>query len=148
MSAHLLALAQQSARLWPRRGCHIALAARRADALEAVKRRLVVREGKVITRPTDVTDRTQVEALVKAAEAELGPVDILVSCAGVMYFTMMQNVHIEEWERTVDVNCKGLLHLLVFDCAIDAFPGKWPYCRYLLGCRPKGLSRLGCLLRE
>ncbi len=93
-------------------GCHIALAARRPDALEAVKRRLVVREGRVIIRPTDVTDRTQVEALVKAAEAELGPVDILVSCAGVMYFTMMQNVHTEEWDRTVDVNCKGLLHCL------------------------------------
>lgn len=29
-----------------------------------------------------------------------------------MYFTMMKNVHTEEWERTVDVNCKGLLHSL------------------------------------
>ena len=93
-------------------GCHIALAARRTDALEAVKRRLVVREGKVILRQTDVTDRAQVERLMKAAENELGPVDILVSCAGVMYFTMMQNVHITEWDRTVDVNCKGLLHCL------------------------------------
>ena len=93
-------------------GCHIALAARRADALEAVKRRLVVREGRVIVRPTDVTDRKQVQALLQAATDELGPVDILVSCAGVMYFTMMANTHTDEWDRTVDVNCKGLLNCL------------------------------------
>lgn len=93
-----------------REGCHIALAARRTEALENVKRRLVVRDGKVIIRQTDVTKREQVEALVSAAENELGPVDILVSCAGVMYFTMMANAQIDEWERTVDVNCKGLLH--------------------------------------
>ena len=49
---------------------------------------------------------------MQAAADELGPVDILVSCAGVMYFTMMANAHTEEWERTVDVNCKGLLHCL------------------------------------
>lgn len=95
-----------------REGCHIALAARRTDALESVKRRLVVREGKVIIRKTDVTDKQQVDDLVNAAETELGPVDIFVNCAGVMYFTMMANANpqMEEWERTVDVNCKGLLY--------------------------------------
>ncbi|KAK6439018.1 putative NRPS-like protein biosynthetic cluster [Oleoguttula sp. CCFEE 5521] len=95
-----------------REGCHVALAARRVDALESVKKRLTVREGKVVARQTDVTKRDQVEALMKAAEAELGPVDILVSVAGVMYFTMMANVKVEQWEQTVDVNCKGLLNCL------------------------------------
>ncbi len=95
-----------------REGCHVALAARRIDALESIKRRMVVREGKVIVRQTDVTDRKQVEALINAAHGELGPVDIIVSCAGVMYFTMMANAQVEEWDRTVDVNCKGLLHCL------------------------------------
>ncbi|KAH0839107.1 hypothetical protein AYO21_04700 [Fonsecaea monophora] len=95
-----------------REGLHLAIGARRTDALEAVKSRLVVREGKVIVRQTDVTDRKQVESLIKAANDELGPVDILVSCAGVMYYTMMANAHVEDWDRTVDVNCKGLLHCL------------------------------------
>lgn len=93
-------------------GCHIALGARRLDALEGVKRKLVIREGKVIIRSTDVTKKDQVEALFKAASKELGPIDILVSCAGVMYFTMMANVQTEDWERTVDVNCKGILNCL------------------------------------
>lgn len=93
-------------------GCHLVLAARRIQALESLKRRLVVREGKVITKQTDVTDKSQVDDLFRVAEDELGPVDILVSCAGVMYFTMMANAQAEEWNTTVDVNCKGLLHCL------------------------------------
>ena len=71
-----------------------------------------MREGKVILQQTDVTDKNQVEALVHAANDELGPVDIVVSCAGVMYFTMMANAQTDEWDRTVDVNCKGLLNCL------------------------------------
>ncbi len=96
-----------------REGCHIALAARRTDALDSVKKRLVVREGKVIAKKTDVTSKEQVEDLLQTAERELGPVDILVSCAGVMYFSMMANPdNLPQWEQTVDVNCKGLLHCL------------------------------------
>ncbi|KAF2224817.1 nonribosomal peptide synthetase 10 [Elsinoe ampelina] len=95
-----------------REGAHVALAARRLDTLEALKRRIVVREGKIICVKTDVTKRADVENLIAQTEKDLGKVDILVSCAGVMYFTMMQNVHVEDWERTVDVNCKGLLNCL------------------------------------
>lgn len=95
-------------------GAHVALAARRVDALEKLEHGIAALEGsgKVLVQQTDVTDRTQVEALVHKAEAALGPVDILVSCAGVMYYTMMANCQTEQWERTVDVNCKGLLHCL------------------------------------
>ena len=60
--------------------------------------------------PTDVTDREQVRSLVARAEEELGPVEILVNCAGVMYYTLMKNRREEEWERTVEVNCKGALN--------------------------------------
>ncbi|KAF2866651.1 tyrocidine synthetase 1 [Massariosphaeria phaeospora] len=94
-------------------GCHIALAARRIDALEAVKRKLVpTREGKVIIQMTDVTNKDQVQSLITTAQKELGPIDIFVSVSGVMYFTMMANVQTEEWDRTVDVNCKGLLNCI------------------------------------
>ncbi|EER39104.1 nonribosomal peptide synthetase [Histoplasma capsulatum H143] len=95
-----------------REGAHVALGARRMKALEAIKSSLPLRDNKAIIRQTDVTDKSQVEALVRAAHDELGPVDILVVCAGVMYFTMMANTQMEEWDRTVDVNCKGLLHCL------------------------------------
>ncbi|CAG8981550.1 hypothetical protein HYALB_00013935 [Hymenoscyphus albidus] len=95
-----------------REGAHIALAARRTDALENVKKSLSLNGGKVIIHQTDVTKRSDVESLMRITNEKLGPVDILVSCAGVMYFTMMANVHNEDWDRTVDVNCKGLLNCL------------------------------------
>ncbi|KAE9973811.1 putative NRPS-like protein biosynthetic cluster [Venturia inaequalis] len=93
-------------------GVHVALAARRTDELESLKTKLSAHGVKVLAHKTDVTQKAQVESLMKTAAEELGPVDILISCAGVMYFTMMKNVQSEEWERTVDVNCKGLLHCL------------------------------------
>ncbi|KAJ5194658.1 uncharacterized protein N7498_008096 [Penicillium cinerascens] len=93
-------------------GCAVALGARRLDALESVKRQVDVHGVKCVVRSTDVTSKAQTEDLVKAASDELGPVDILVSCAGVMYFEMMKNTNFDEWERTVDVNCKGLLNAL------------------------------------
>ncbi|OBT94058.1 putative NRPS-like protein biosynthetic cluster [Pseudogymnoascus verrucosus] len=93
-------------------GAHVALAARRTEALESLKKMITTYGGKVLVHQTDVTKKEQVESLVRATEETLGPVDIFVSCAGVMYFTMMANVQTEDWERTVDVNCKGLLNCL------------------------------------
>lgn len=96
-------------------GVHVALAARRTQALDTVKTKLELIQGvKVIVQQTDVTQKAQVESLMRAAHDQLGPIDILVSCAGVMYYTMMANVQTDQWDRTVDVNCKGLLHCLSF----------------------------------
>lgn len=90
-------------------GAIVALAARRKDVLTKVQNSL---NGKTrsLAIPTDVTDRSQVEALVAQAERELGPVDMLVNCAGVMYYTLMKNGRQDEWDRTVEVNCKGAVN--------------------------------------
>ncbi|KAI5297221.1 hypothetical protein KEM55_004999, partial [Ascosphaera atra] len=80
------------ATLLAREGCHVAIAARRAASLESVKKEMNAPEGtKVLCHPTNVTKKDQVDALFKAATTELGPVDILISCAGVMYYTLMAN---------------------------------------------------------
>jgi amino acid adenylation domain-containing protein/thioester reductase-like protein len=95
-----------------REGAHVVIAARRTKALETLKNRISSYGNRILVHQTDVTQKEQVDSLIRTTEADLGPVDILVSCAGVMYFTMMANVHSSDWERTVDVNCKGLLHCL------------------------------------
>ena len=105
------------ARMLSGEGAKVALAARREEALRGVRAGLVAGVESLV-HPTDVTDRGQVGALVERAEAELGPVDALVNCAGVMYFTLMKNVRAEEWERTVEVNCKGALN-----CVGAVLPG-------------------------
>src|ERR687894_2060083 len=107
------------ARALAREGAGVALAARRRDALIEVQAGLE-RQGaaRSIVVPTDVTDRTQVGRLVSRAEDELGPVDVLVNCAGVMYYTLMRHAREDEWERTVEVNCKGALN-----CVGAVLPG-------------------------
>jgi len=64
-------------------------------------------DGEMVALPTDVTVREQVAALVSQTESALGPVDILVNCAGLMYYTLMRNGHYDEWDKQIDVNCKG-----------------------------------------
>ena len=98
-------------------GAKVALAARREEALEGVRAGLPD-EAKSLVCLTDVTDRGQVRELVKRAESALGPVDALVNCAGVMYYTLMENVREDEWDRTVDVTCKGALN-----CVGAVLPG-------------------------
>jgi len=95
-------------------GAYVALAARRRDALLKVQTGLDHDRGETrsLVVPTDITDRTQVKALIARTEEELGPVDILVNCAGVMYYTLMKNSYEDDWERTVDVLCKGMLNCI------------------------------------
>jgi NADP-dependent 3-hydroxy acid dehydrogenase YdfG len=99
-------------------GAHVALAARREDVLLEVQAELATGDGQEsIVVPADVTDGEQVRALVGRSEG-LGPVEMLVNCAGVMYYTLLKNVREEEWERTVEVNCKGALN-----CVGAVLPG-------------------------
>ena len=74
-----------------REGAHVALGARRRDGLLEVQARLGCRGDEVrsLVAATDITDRVQVRSLVARTEEELGPIDILVSCAGIMYYTFV-----------------------------------------------------------
>ena len=95
----------------------MALAARRNDALHEVQAGL---EGgaRSLIFPADVTDRARVGSLISRTEEELGPVDVLVNCAGVMYYTLMKKSYEDDWEQTVDVLCKGMLN-----CVGAVLPG-------------------------
>ncbi|DAZ99590.1 TPA: hypothetical protein N0F65_001418 [Lagenidium giganteum] len=94
-------------------GASVALGARRIEALEGVKAEIASATGagdRVTLAQTDVTKREQVQALVAAAEQAFGPVDILVNNAGVMPYELIKHVNQDSWDRTVDINCKGVLN--------------------------------------
>lgn len=61
-------------------------------------------------RKVDVTDRAAVEAAVRDAEERFGPVDALVNNAGSMLLGRIADQPVEEWERMVDLNIKGVLY--------------------------------------
>ena len=94
-----------------REGVRVGLAARRRDELARVQSGLQPGSASVVV-PMDVTVREEVADGVAAVEAELGPIDVVVHCAGVMYYTLMEHVDVAQWEATVDVNCRGLLHVV------------------------------------
>lgn len=100
------------ARALANEGARLSLAARRKSELLALQAEIEGREEAVrsVVLPTNVTDRGQVEELVAHTEEQLGPVDVLVNNAGVMYYTLMENLHEDEWTETVEVNCKGVLN--------------------------------------
>src|SRR5690606_8045611 len=58
----------------------------------------------------DVTDRASVEALAEGARRMFGKVDVMVNNAGVMPLSPMAALKVDEWERMVDVNIKGVLY--------------------------------------
>ena len=97
------------ARALSQEGANVALAARRKPELLEVQGSLE-EDSRSLISVTDVSDREQVKDLVALTEDEFGPIDILVNCAGVMYYTMMKNLREDEWEQTVDVLCKGMLN--------------------------------------
>lgn len=95
-------------------GANVCIGARRKDRLEAVAKtsqeKFPSSPGKILTCELDVTKRDSVVAMVQRATSEFGVdcVDAMVCCAGVMYFTMMKNAKMDEWDQTIDVNCKGV----------------------------------------
>jgi NADP-dependent 3-hydroxy acid dehydrogenase YdfG len=104
-------IGEASARELASLGADVALVARRADRIEALAAEL--RGGGVRALPVeaDVSDRTQAEAAVAHAAAELGRLDIVVNNAGVMLLGPVLEAPVEEWERMVEVNLLGLLYV-------------------------------------
>ena len=90
------------------------MGARRLDKLGDVQSAACAKHpdspGTLIYTKCDVTQRESVCNLVKEAEEKLGDVDVIINCAGVMYFTEMKNGLVDQWEQTVDVNCKGVMN--------------------------------------
>lgn len=95
------------------KGANIVLAARRMDKLNEVKNEITeITNGKVkvIAVQADVSVKNDVNQLVEQAQTELGNVDILVNNAGQMRSATVQSGQVEEWEKMIDVNIKGVLY--------------------------------------
>ena len=59
---------------------------------------------------TDVTRREQVEALVAAAVERHGRIDVMINNAGLMPHSPLDRVKVDDWDRMIDVNLKGVLY--------------------------------------
>lgn len=103
-------MGEATARHLAERGAFVVLGARRVDRLEALAAELTKGGGKALALATDVTDAAQVQRLVDAAVERLGRVDVLVNNAGLMPHSPLERRKLDDWNRTIDVNLKGVLH--------------------------------------
>lgn len=90
-------------------GARVVAGARRLDRLEALAAS-VEGEGRVIAAEADVTRRGDVEALAARSLEAFGRLDVWVNNAGVMPLSPLEELRVEDWERMVDVNVKGVLY--------------------------------------
>lgn len=91
-------------------GARLVIGARRTDRLEALATEIRNEGGTVEFRALDVTDRADMEAFAKSAVDAFGRIDVLVNNAGVMPLSLMSSLKVEEWDRMIDVNIKGVLY--------------------------------------
>ncbi|SES15172.1 SDR family oxidoreductase [Salisediminibacterium halotolerans] len=90
-------------------GANVVLAARREDRLNELKDQLGSQPGELAIKTTDVTVQQDVEDLVQFTIDTYGQVDLLLNNAGIMPLSFMKNKHVDEWEKMVDINIKGVL---------------------------------------
>lgn len=91
-------------------GARVFLGARRTDRLERIAAEINAAGGTALFRSLDVTSRADVQAFADAAIAAWGHVDVIVNNAGVMPLSPLASLHVDEWDRMVDVNIKGVLY--------------------------------------
>ncbi|PTY35876.1 oxidoreductase [Saccharospirillum sp. MSK14-1] len=103
-------LGEATARLLAQEGAKLVLGARRTERLQALADELNNAGGHVLTVTTDVVQRDQVEALVKAAIQSHGRVDVMINNAGIMPQAPMEQLRVDEWDQQIDVNIKGVLY--------------------------------------
>jgi NADP-dependent 3-hydroxy acid dehydrogenase YdfG len=101
-------LGEATARYLAREGAKLVLGARRLDRLQALARELSLGEPAAVK--TDVVDRTQVQALVDRALQMHGRVDVVLNNAGLMPQAPLDRLQVDEWDRMIDVNLKGVLY--------------------------------------
>ena len=91
-------------------GAKVAIGARRIDRLEKLQNEILQNGGQVILQKLDVTQKSDCDSFVDAVIKKWGTVDILINNAGLMPLSFIKKLKVDEWDRMIDVNIKGVLY--------------------------------------
>ncbi len=103
-------LGEATARLLVAQGASVALGARRVDRLRSLADELTAGGGKALAVATDVVHRDQVRRLVDTAVQTYGRIDVMINNAGLMPQAPLERLRVDDWDRMIDVNIKGVLY--------------------------------------
>jgi len=98
------------ARLLAQHGASVVLGARRRDRIDQVAEEITSAGGNASGYSVDVTKRVDVEALIQGAIADFGRVDVMVNNAGVSFIAPIERLNVDDWDRMIDANVKGVLY--------------------------------------
>jgi 2-hydroxycyclohexanecarboxyl-CoA dehydrogenase len=100
------------ARRLGQRGDRVALLDRQGDALARAAEEVRATGAQAIAAEVDVTDRRAIDDALDKVRAELGPVAIMVTSAGLDAFESFTDITTESWERILAINLTGTFHCL------------------------------------
>jgi NADP-dependent 3-hydroxy acid dehydrogenase YdfG len=101
-------LGEATARRLAQDGATLVLGARRVERLKALACDLSLGDQAVVQ--VDITDQAQVRHLVDHAVAAHGRIDVMLNNAGLMPVSPLERLKIDDWDRMIDVNIKGVLY--------------------------------------
>jgi NADP-dependent 3-hydroxy acid dehydrogenase YdfG len=103
-------IGRATAQLLADRGHAVVLGARREGVLAALASELNNAGGRADYHVTDVTLRTNLEALVARAVERFGRLDAIVNNAGIAPISRFDALRVEDWDAMIDVNLRGVLY--------------------------------------
>ncbi len=103
-------IGEATARRLAASGHRVVLGARRTDRIRAVAEDIRSGGGAADHHELDVTSLESTRSFVREAHDRHGRVDVLVNNAGVMPLSTLDALKVDEWNRMIDVNIRGVLH--------------------------------------
>ncbi|MHC2378969.1 NADP-dependent 3-hydroxy acid dehydrogenase YdfG [Bradyrhizobium liaoningense] len=100
----------ETAKLLASKGAIVAIGARRRQRLDAIVAEIDRAGGRGKAYTVDVVKRVDVANFIEGTVKDFGRIDVLVNNAGVMPIAALSECRIDEWDRMIDVNIRGVLH--------------------------------------
>ena len=100
-----------TSRRFGREGARVAVFDLNLEAAKQVAANIQQAGGKAEAFECDITRRSSVDAAVAAAEAKLGPIDVLVNNAGWDVFRPFTKTEPAQWDKLIAINLTGALHM-------------------------------------
>ncbi|WP_455915940.1 SDR family oxidoreductase [Pantoea agglomerans] len=103
-------IGEATARLLAAKGARVLLGARRTDRLATVVAEIRAAGGEAHFTALDVTSLSEMERFIAEAQQHFGGLDVLINNAGVMPLSSLSARKVDEWDRMIDVNIRGVLY--------------------------------------
>ncbi|HOO32202.1 MAG TPA: 3-oxoacyl-[acyl-carrier-protein] reductase [Thermotogota bacterium] len=104
-------IGRETALLFARNGANVAVCDVLDEDLKLLEADAAGLEGRVKAFHLDVTNREEIETVLKAVEEEFGRLDILINNAGITRDAFLMKMTEDQWDKVIDVNLKGVFNM-------------------------------------